>query len=90
MQIKPCDNGIRFSATIQPRPYKNEVTGVYKDALKIRLTSPPSMVKPIKPACNFSSNGSASALRKSVLFRGLAEKKPLQWQTSQKNSSTKY
>ena len=41
MQIKPCDNGIRFSAIIQPRSSKNEVTGVYNDALKIRLTSPP-------------------------------------------------
>ncbi len=41
MQIKPCDNGIRFSAIIQPRSSKNEVIGVYNDALKIRLTSPP-------------------------------------------------
>ena len=41
MRIKPCDNGIRFSAIIQPRSSKNEVTGVYKDALKIRLTSAP-------------------------------------------------
>ena len=41
MQIKSCDNGIRFSAIIQPRSSKNEVTGVYNDALKIRLTSPP-------------------------------------------------
>jgi hypothetical protein len=41
MSIKPCDNRIRFSAIIQPRSSKNEVTGVYNDALKIRLTSPP-------------------------------------------------
>ena len=41
MQIKSCDNGIRFSAIIQPRSSKNEVIGVYNDALKIRLTSPP-------------------------------------------------
>ncbi len=41
MQIKPCDNGIRFSAIIQPRSSKNEVAGIYNDALKIRLTSPP-------------------------------------------------
>jgi len=41
MQIKPCDNGIRFSAIIQPRSSKNEVIGIYNDALKIRLTSPP-------------------------------------------------
>ena len=41
MQIKPCDNGIRFSAIIQPRSSKNEVIGIYNDALKIRLSSPP-------------------------------------------------
>ena len=41
MRIKPCDNGIRISAIIQPRASKNEVTGLYNDALKIRLTSPP-------------------------------------------------
>lgn len=41
MQVKPFDNGIRFSAIIQPRSSKNEITGVYNDALKIRLTSPP-------------------------------------------------
>lgn len=41
MRIEPCDNGIRFSATIQPRSSKNEVTGVYNEALKIRLTAPP-------------------------------------------------
>jgi uncharacterized protein len=41
MRINPCNNGIRFSAIIQPRSSKNEVTGVYNDALKIRLTSPP-------------------------------------------------
>jgi hypothetical protein len=33
------------------------------------------MVKPIKPAYSFLRNGSASALRKSVLFRGFAVKK---------------
>ena len=41
MRIKPCDNGIRISAIIQPRSSKNEAKGVYNDALKIRLTSPP-------------------------------------------------
>lgn len=41
MQIKPCENGIRFPAIIQPRSSKNEVTGIYNEALKIRLTSPP-------------------------------------------------
>jgi len=41
MRINPCENGIRFSAIIQPRSSKNEVAGIYNEALKIRLTSPP-------------------------------------------------
>ena len=41
MWINSCENGIRLSAIIQPRSSKNEVTGIYKDAIKIRLTSPP-------------------------------------------------
>ena len=41
MRINTCQDGIRFSAIIQPRSSKNEVTGIYKDAIKIRLTSPP-------------------------------------------------
>ncbi len=41
MPIKPFENGIRISSVIQPRSSKNEVAGIYNNALKIRLTSPP-------------------------------------------------
>ena len=41
MWINACENGIRLSAIIQPRSSKNEVTEIYNNALKIRLTSPP-------------------------------------------------
>ena len=41
MWINSCKNGIRLSAIIQPRSSKNEVTGIFNNALKIRLTSPP-------------------------------------------------
>ena len=41
MWINSCKNGIRFSAIIQPRSSKNEVTGIFHNALKIRLTAPP-------------------------------------------------
>lgn len=41
MRIKPCENGIRFSVLIQPRSSKNEIIGIYNEALKVRLTSPP-------------------------------------------------
>lgn len=40
-RINPCERGIRFSAIIQPRSSKNEVSGIHNNALKIRLTSPP-------------------------------------------------
>jgi uncharacterized protein len=41
IKINPCENGIRFSAVIQPRASKNEVSGIHNNCLKIRLTSPP-------------------------------------------------
>ena len=41
IKVNPCENGIRFSAVIQPRSSRNEVSGVYNNSLKIRLTSPP-------------------------------------------------
>ena len=41
MWINPCKNGIRLSAIIQPRSSNNKVTGIYNNALKIHLTSPP-------------------------------------------------
>ena len=41
MWINSCKNGIRLSAIIQPRSSNNKVTGIYNNALKIHLTSPP-------------------------------------------------
>jgi len=41
MWINPCKNGIRLSAIIQPRSSNNKITGIYNNALKIHLTSPP-------------------------------------------------
>ncbi|MBT3923482.1 MAG: DUF167 domain-containing protein [Nitrospina sp.] len=41
IKVNPCENGIRFSAVIQPRSSKNEIAGIYNNSLKIRLTSPP-------------------------------------------------
>ncbi|MBT5868309.1 MAG: DUF167 domain-containing protein [Nitrospinaceae bacterium] len=40
-KINPCEDGIRFSAIIQPRSSQNEISGIYNHSLKIRLTSPP-------------------------------------------------
>ncbi len=41
LPIKKCKTGIQFPATIQPRSSKNELSGLYNRALKIKLTSPP-------------------------------------------------
>ena len=39
--IRKTKNGIRFSATIQPKSSQNAIGGIHDDSLKIRLTSPP-------------------------------------------------
>ena len=41
LNIKPYKDGIKFSATIQPRSQKNKICGLYGESLKISLTSPP-------------------------------------------------
>ena len=41
LTINACENGIRFSAVIQPRSSQSEISGIYNHSLKIRLTSPP-------------------------------------------------
>jgi uncharacterized protein len=74
MQIKPCDNGIRFSAIIQPRSSKNEVTGVYKDALKIRLTSSPVDGKANKAFLQFFAKWLGISPPKIRIFQGLSNK----------------
>ena len=40
-QSKKSKNGIRFSATIQPKSSKNTIVGFYDESLKIKLTAPP-------------------------------------------------
>ena len=74
MQIKPCDNGIRFSAIIQPRSSKNEVIGVYKDALKIRLTSPPVDGKANKACMIFFAKWLGVSPSKISIVQGLSSK----------------
>ncbi len=39
--INDVDNGVQFNIRVQPRASKNEIVGMYGDALKVRLTSPP-------------------------------------------------
>ena len=74
MPIKPCDNGIRFSAIIQPRSSKNEVTGVYYDALKTRLTSPPVDNKANKACMIFFAKWLGISPSKISIVQGLSSK----------------
>jgi uncharacterized protein len=74
MRIKPCDNGIRFSAVIQPRSSKNEVTGVYNDALKIRLTSPPVDSEANKACMRFFAKWLGVSPSKVNIVQGLSSK----------------
>jgi uncharacterized protein len=74
MRIKPCANGIRFSAIIQPRSSKNEVTGVYNDALKIRLTSPPVDGEANKACMRFFAKWLGVSPSKVSIVQGLSSK----------------
>jgi len=74
MRIKPCENGIRFSAIIQPRSSKNEVTGVYNDALKIRLTSPPVDGEANKACMRFFAKWLGVSPSKVNIVQGLSSK----------------
>ena len=74
MQIKPCENGIRFSAIIQPRSSKNEVAGVYNDALKIRLTSPPVDGEANKACMRFFAKWLGISPSKINIVHGLSSK----------------
>ena len=74
MRIKPCKNGILFSAIIQPRSSKNEVTRVYKDALKIRLTTPPVDGKANKACLQFFAKWLGISPSKISIVQGLSSK----------------
>jgi uncharacterized protein (TIGR00251 family) len=41
LQIKKGKHGCTFFVHVQPRSSRDQVTGLYGDALKIRLTAPP-------------------------------------------------
>jgi uncharacterized protein (TIGR00251 family) len=41
IRVHEATGRVRFSVRVQPRASRNEVVGIYGDALKVRLTSPP-------------------------------------------------
>jgi len=41
LKVREDKEGVVFSVWVQPRSSKNEICGLYGDAIKIKLTSPP-------------------------------------------------
>jgi uncharacterized protein (TIGR00251 family) len=41
VRVHEADGRVRFSVRVQPRASRNEIAGVYGDALKVRLSAPP-------------------------------------------------
>jgi uncharacterized protein len=41
LRVTEANGRVRFSVRVQPRASRSEVSGVYGDSLKVRLTAPP-------------------------------------------------
>ena len=41
VRVHEANGRVRFSVRVQPRASRSEVVGIYGDALKVRLSSPP-------------------------------------------------
>ncbi|OAT81778.1 DUF167 domain-containing protein [Desulfotomaculum copahuensis] len=39
--VREDENGVLFKVRVQPRAAKNQLAGLYEDALRVRLTAPP-------------------------------------------------
>jgi len=53
MKVYKTKDGIIFKVRVQPKSSKNEVCGLYQDALKVKLTAPPVEGKANKALLNF-------------------------------------
>ena len=74
LRISHYESGIRFSAVIQPRSSQNEISGIYKNSLKIRLTSPPVDGTANKTCVNFLSKWLDVNRSKVRIVAGLSNK----------------
>ena len=63
IQEKP--DGLIFNIRVQPRSSKNQVVGVYGDALKVNLTAPP-VNNAANKACGVFLSGLLSVRKSSV------------------------
>lgn len=55
LNLKEDKNGVVFTVKVQPRSSKNEICGIYGDAVKIKLTSPPVEGEANESLINFLS-----------------------------------
>ena len=53
MKVQKSKDGIIFQVKVQPKASRNELAGLYQDALKIRLTAPPVEGKANKALIDF-------------------------------------
>ncbi len=53
MKVHKTKDGIIFKVRVQPKSSKNEVCGLYQDALKMKLTAPPVEGKANRALLNF-------------------------------------
>ncbi|WP_066634861.1 DUF167 domain-containing protein [Desulfolucanica intricata] len=51
--IRSIREGVVFKVRVQPRASKDQVSGLYEDAVKIRLAAPPVDGEANKALCNF-------------------------------------
>ena len=53
LDIRSVQDGVVFKVRVQPRASKDQISGLWEDALKIRLTSPPVDGEANKALCIF-------------------------------------
>jgi hypothetical protein len=51
--IKEDQKGVVFKVRVQPRSSKNQITGLFEDSLKVRLTAPPVEGEANEACCAF-------------------------------------
>ncbi|ACV61974.1 protein of unknown function DUF167 [Desulfofarcimen acetoxidans DSM 771] len=53
LDIRSVQNGVVFKVRVQPRASKDQVAGLWEDAVKIRLTAPPVEGEANRALCDF-------------------------------------
>jgi uncharacterized protein (TIGR00251 family) len=53
LYIREAQKGVVFKVRVQPRSSKNQIAGLFDDALKIRLTAPPVEGEANEACCAF-------------------------------------